>query len=194
MKLLARLPLRLMLTLPCMLLLAGTIGALSCKAGRDAVDSLFDQLLTETVNRIAQAVDRRVAGSAAVPETAFPKGLATPRSGADEQAALRTRWVLQALALRLKDTVRSDDVVARYAGDEFLVVLGSVASRADARRLREQIEARLREPLQAMVQLGERGHGDGAAIGLAMYPDDGRAVDSLIQVADLAMYSRKPAA
>ena len=102
--------------------------------------------------------------------------------------------VLQELALRLRDTVRSDDVVARYAGDEFLVVLDSVASRADAQRLRDQIEARLREPLQAMALLGESGHGDGAAIGLAMYPDDGRDVDSLIQVADLDMYSRKPAA
>jgi diguanylate cyclase (GGDEF)-like protein len=102
--------------------------------------------------------------------------------------------VLQELALRLKDVVRADDVVARYAGDEFLVVLDSVASRADARRLREQIETRLREPLHTMVQLGENAPGDGASIGLAMYPEDGRDVDSLIQVADLDMYSRKPAA
>ena len=100
--------------------------------------------------------------------------------------------VLQELALRLKDAVRTDDVVARYAGDEFLLVLDSVASRADARRLREQIEARLREPLHAMVLLGETAAGDGASIGLALYPDDGRDVDSLIQRADQDMYSRKP--
>ena len=100
--------------------------------------------------------------------------------------------VLQELALRLKDAVRTDDVVARYAGDEFLLMLDSVASRADARRLREQIEARLREPLQAMLLLGETAPGDGAAVGLAMYPDDGLDVDSLIQRADQDMYTRKP--
>ena len=102
--------------------------------------------------------------------------------------------VLQELALRLKDALRTDDVVARYAGDEFLLMLDSVASRADARRLREQIEARLREPLHAMALLGEAAPGEGAAIGLAMYPEDGRDVDSLIQAADQDMYRRKPAA
>ena len=102
--------------------------------------------------------------------------------------------VLQELALRLKDAVRSDDVVARYAGDEFLLMLDSVASRADARRLRDQLEARMREPLSTMIQLGEMAPGDGAAIGLALYPDDGRDVDSLINAADRDMYRRKPGA
>ena len=102
--------------------------------------------------------------------------------------------VLQELALRLKDAVRSDDVVARYAGDEFLLMLDSVASRSDARRLRDQLEARMREPLSTMIQLGEMAPGDGAAIGLALYPDDGRDVDSLINAADRDMYRRKPGA
>lgn len=97
MKFLARLPLRWMLTLPyivLVLVLAGTIGALSYTAGRDTVDALSDQLLTETVNRIAQAADRHVAGSAAVLETAFPKGMAAPRSVAEDLQALRTRFWL----------------------------------------------------------------------------------------------------
>jgi diguanylate cyclase (GGDEF)-like protein len=97
MKFLARLPLRWMLTLPyiaLVLLLAGTIGALSYKAGQEAVDSLSEQLLNETVGRIAQAVDRHVAGSAAVLETAFPKGVAAPDSVQADMAALRTRFWL----------------------------------------------------------------------------------------------------
>ena len=101
--------------------------------------------------------------------------------------------VLQELALRLQEAVRTDDLVARYAGDEFLLVLDSIGNRVDASRLRDQIEARLREPLQTMAMLGESKPADGASIGLSLYPEDGRDVEALIQVADQDMYSRKPA-
>jgi diguanylate cyclase (GGDEF)-like protein len=97
MKFLNRLSLRQMLTLPyiaLVLLLTGTIGALSYSAGREAVDTLSDQLLTETVHRITQAVDKHVAGSEAVLETAFPKGVTAPPSVADALPALRTRFWL----------------------------------------------------------------------------------------------------
>ena len=97
MKLLSRLPLRALLTLPYVLLVLGTaivIGVLSYAAGRDAVDNLSGQLLTETVHRIEQAVEGHVSGSAAVLEVAFPKGIAAPESIADELPALRTRFWL----------------------------------------------------------------------------------------------------
>ena len=97
MKLLSRLPLRALLTLPYVALVLGTaivIGILSYAAGRDAVDNLSGQLLTETVHRIEQAVEGHVAGSEAVLEVAFPKGIAAPESIADELPALRTRFWL----------------------------------------------------------------------------------------------------
>ena len=97
MKLLSRLPLRALLTLPYVALVLGTaivIGVLSYAAGRDAVDNLSGQLLTETVHRIEQAVEGHVSGSAAVLEVAFPKGIAAPESVADELPALRTRFWL----------------------------------------------------------------------------------------------------
>ena len=97
MKLLSRLPLRALLTLPYVLLVLGTaivIGVLSYAAGRDAVDNLSGQLLTETVHRIEQAVEGHVSGSAAVLEVAFPKGIAAPASIVDELPALRTRFWL----------------------------------------------------------------------------------------------------
>lgn len=92
-----RLSLRKLLTVPYVLLvlaLAGVIGVISYRAGRDAVDNLSGQLLTETVNRIAQAVDRHVAGSAAVLEAAFPQGVPAPESLVDNLGALRTRFWL----------------------------------------------------------------------------------------------------
>ena len=97
MRLLSRLPLRALLTLPYVLLILGTaivIGVLSYAAGRDAVDNLSGQLLTETVHRIEQAVERHVAGSGAVLEVAFPKGIPAPQSITDELPALRERFWL----------------------------------------------------------------------------------------------------
>lgn len=89
--------LRTLLTVPYVLLvlaMALIIGGLSYSTGRGAVDNLSGQLLVETVNRIAQAVDRHVAGSAAVLEAAFPKGVAAPESIEAEMQALRTRFWL----------------------------------------------------------------------------------------------------
>jgi len=97
MKLLSRLPLRALLTLPYVALVLGTaivIGVLSYAAGRDAVDNLSGQLLTETVHRIEQAVEGHVSGSAAVLEVAFPKGIPAPESISEELPSLRTRFWL----------------------------------------------------------------------------------------------------
>ena len=97
MKLLSRLPLRALLTLPYVALVLGTaivIGILSYAAGRDAVDNLSGQLLTETVHRIEQSVEGHVAGSGAVLEVAFPKGIPAPDSVADDLPSLRTRFWL----------------------------------------------------------------------------------------------------
>ncbi|MEE4379118.1 MAG: diguanylate cyclase [Candidatus Competibacteraceae bacterium] len=89
--------LRQMLTIPyvvLVLLTAGVIGVLSYNAGRGAVDTLSDYVLSETVNRIAQAVDKHISGSEAVLETAFPSGVAAPSSVEDDLEALRTRFWL----------------------------------------------------------------------------------------------------
>lgn len=100
---------------------------------------------------------------------------------------------LQELALRLREAVRSDDTVARYAGDEFLLMLEGLDSRAEAERLRRTIELRMAQPLASVAQPGEPPVHAGASIGLALYPEDARDVAGLIQIADADMYVRKPA-
>lgn len=97
MKFLSRASLRQMLTLPYVLLVllaAAVIGLLSYRAGSDAVDTLSDHVLNETVNRIAQAVDKHIAGSEAVLETAFPADVPAPASVREDLDNLRTRlWL-----------------------------------------------------------------------------------------------------
>jgi hypothetical protein len=91
------LTLRQMLTVPyvaLVLVAALAIGTLSYHTGRDAVDTLSDYLLKETVGRISQAVERHVAGSGAVLETAFPGGVSAPVSVPKEIDSLRTRFWL----------------------------------------------------------------------------------------------------
>ena len=96
-KIVPRMSLRLMLTVPYVVLVliaALTIGFLSYRAGSEAVDTLSDRVLRETVDRIDQAVDKHISGSEAVLETAFPSGVPAPASVKSDLAALRTRFWL----------------------------------------------------------------------------------------------------
>ncbi len=96
-KIAPRVSLRLMLTVPYVVLVliaALTIGVLSYRAGSEAVDTLSDRVLRETVDRIDQAVDKHISGSEAVLETAFPSGVPAPASVKTDLAALRTRFWL----------------------------------------------------------------------------------------------------
>ena len=93
----SRASLRQMLIIPYVVLVvfaATIIGMLSYNAGRDAVDTLSDHVLRETVNRISQAVDKHISGSEAVLETAFPADIYPPSSIKDDLDALRTRFWL----------------------------------------------------------------------------------------------------
>jgi diguanylate cyclase (GGDEF)-like protein len=113
MKVFSNLPLRQMLTVPyvaLVLLAAAIIGLLSYRAGSEAVDTLSDYFLTETVNRIAQAVEQHISGSEAVLETAFPTDVPAPVSVKDDLETLRTR-------LWLATTIHRDPNNYAYYGD-----------------------------------------------------------------------------
>lgn len=99
--------------------------------------------------------------------------------------------VLIEMAQRLRARLRADDTVARFAGDEFLVLLDAVTDRRDAERVRSQLDEALREPLAALAAHAPGEAAAGASIGLAMFPADGTDIDSLIKLADQDMYRRK---
>jgi diguanylate cyclase (GGDEF)-like protein len=96
-----RLSLRQVLTIPYVVLVLGlalTIVVLSYTAGSRAVDTVSAHLLSETVDRIGQAVDRHVMGSGAVLEAAFPDGMPVSPNIEKEVESLRTRfWIATSL-------------------------------------------------------------------------------------------------
>jgi diguanylate cyclase (GGDEF)-like protein len=100
--------------------------------------------------------------------------------------------VLQEIAGRMLAELRSRDLVARYAGDEFVVMLDAAQHRADAESARNKLEQLLGAPL-ATTAVSASGTRAGASVGLAMYPEDGLDVESLVQFSDADMYRRKQA-
>ncbi|MCX9154933.1 diguanylate cyclase [Niveibacterium sp. 24ML] len=99
--------------------------------------------------------------------------------------------VLIEIAERLRDAVRASDFVARYAGDEFVLLLDRVADRAQAERVREHIEHVLAQPLRSVDVSALGSTALGGAVGLALFPQDGDEAEPLMRSADHEMYARK---
>lgn len=97
--------------------------------------------------------------------------------------------VLAELGARLVKGVRDTDLVARYAGDEFIVLLDGVTSQEAAEDIRQHLEHALREPVEGLP--GGANASVGGSIGLALYPRDGQEAHSIIAAADQDMYKRK---
>ena len=95
--------------------------------------------------------------------------------------------LLQEIGTRLRGGLRESDSVARLGGDEFGLLLPNVADGAEALMLGERVRAVLRRPftLEGVTLDVE------ASIGIAIYPEHGDDVDSLLQRADVAMYLAK---
>ncbi|MFE1594961.1 diguanylate cyclase domain-containing protein [Nocardia sp. NPDC058705] len=96
--------------------------------------------------------------------------------------------VLEVVADRMRDVVRSvDGLAARIGGDEFLVLVESCSGETQLTELAAQLMAALTEPLEV------DGHvlAVGVSIGTAFFAELPSAVDELVHVADAAMYRNK---
>ena len=91
------------------------------------------------------------------------------------------------VAHRLVESVRTTDTVVRLGGDEFVVLLEG-ARHADEVA---PVAAKIREALNRPVVIDERSLHTPPSIGIALYPQDGEDVDTLLQNADTALYQVK---
>jgi diguanylate cyclase (GGDEF)-like protein/PAS domain S-box-containing protein len=95
--------------------------------------------------------------------------------------------LLQALGDRLQDALREADTVARLGGDEFGIVLPHIERPDDL----VMVVERMRETLEQPVVVQDLPLAVEASIGVAVCPDDGEDVATLLQRADVAMYAAK---
>jgi diguanylate cyclase (GGDEF)-like protein len=107
--------------------------------------------------------------------------------------------LLQQVAVRFGKTLRKSDVlarqgdkeestsIARFGGDEFIVLLSDIEGEGDAAKAADRLFDALSEPFT----LGEQRISVGASIGISLYPRDGEDSETLIKNADAAMYRAK---
>jgi diguanylate cyclase (GGDEF)-like protein/PAS domain S-box-containing protein len=95
--------------------------------------------------------------------------------------------LLQAVAERLKKTLREGDTIARLGGDEFMILLSGVKAVEDAAKVAEKILYAIRP---AFMIDGHELHIT-TSIGISLYPYDGQDTDTLVKNADIALYRAK---
>ncbi len=95
--------------------------------------------------------------------------------------------LLQQVALRLKKIIGNENVISRFGGDEFTVLLPCINTKEEVAAVANNILESLLLPFSLLsneIIIG-------ASIGIGLYPDDGKDASTLLSCADNAMYSAK---
>ncbi|NPA66340.1 MAG: EAL domain-containing protein [Epsilonproteobacteria bacterium] len=95
--------------------------------------------------------------------------------------------VLIKVAQKLKTILRESDFIARWGGDEFVVILENLTSQSDAAIIAHHIIDALQHP----IEVNQHKLLTTASIGISLYPDNGSDIQTLIKHADSAMYLAK---
>ncbi|WP_027057672.1 putative bifunctional diguanylate cyclase/phosphodiesterase [Mesorhizobium loti] len=97
-------------------------------------------------------------------------------------------WLLKCVAERLQRCLRNEtDIVARFGGDEFVVIQFNSSGIADAEKLAKRIVEAIVKPFRDK----SREMHVGISLGIAVSPDNGRDADTLLKNADTALYRAK---
>jgi len=95
--------------------------------------------------------------------------------------------VLIETAIRLKQSIRNSDTIARIGGDEFVLLLEKTSNKNDV----SAMVGSLTEALNRAFIINDEEFEISCSIGVAIYPDEGTTTDALLAVADKAMYKAK---
>ncbi len=98
---------------------------------------------------------------------------------------------LAILGQRLTSAVRPQDIVARYGGDEFVVLMEEPGEPAVAAKIAERVAERILRALQKPVRLADRGFRLSVSIGIAIATGQRETPELMLESADRAMYSVK---
>lgn len=99
-------------------------------------------------------------------------------------------FIIQTIAATLKSVTRKNDIVCRYGGDEFLVILvnytydDALSKANEVKQLVGNIGCACDDPDAMQVT---------ASIGIALYPENGMNTQTLLRAADIALYQAKEA-
>lgn len=94
--------------------------------------------------------------------------------------------VLRTIAERATTAVRKNDTIARWGGDEFIVLLEDVT-----REMLDALMVRLRASLEAPIDFEGRSLGVGVSMGMAIHAETGADLDEMLRIADQRMYDDK---
>ncbi|MBI41120.1 MAG: hypothetical protein CMF59_16100 [Leptospiraceae bacterium] len=95
--------------------------------------------------------------------------------------------LLRDVGARLSEVIRADQTLARFGGDEFLVLVPGPQSAGEVALVADDLV----HALGQSFTLGERKVAISASLGMSLYPDHASTVEELIQQADTAMYRAK---
>lgn len=97
--------------------------------------------------------------------------------------------LLKEVAVKLAGSVRTEDVVARFGGDEFIVILRNIKDTHEA----EEIIKGILHSLQPTYEINNKQLDIKVSIGIALCPTDGKDLAHLIKNADISLYEAKKA-
>jgi diguanylate cyclase (GGDEF)-like protein/PAS domain S-box-containing protein len=95
--------------------------------------------------------------------------------------------LLQQVSLRIKGILRKQDTIARMGGDEFIILIPGLTDTDHTARLAEKIL----DAVTPVFKIGDNELYIGCSIGIAIFPDDGMEIKTLLKNSDLAMYRAK---
>jgi diguanylate cyclase (GGDEF)-like protein len=95
--------------------------------------------------------------------------------------------LIRQVAERLSGALRAQDTVARTGSDEFTILLPSMEGIGGARTVAEKLLTQFADPFQVARHVVFMT----ASVGVALYPDHGFAIETLLRNADMAMYRAK---
>ncbi|MEL7608308.1 MAG: EAL domain-containing protein [Bacillota bacterium] len=140
--------------------------------------SMFSDKLNQAIEQAKQA--KKMVGVAFLDLDAFKS--INDTLGHDQGDRLLTE-----IACTLSGIIRSSDVVSRFGGDEFILLINQISSENELLEIMDRIMALIQKP----VVLAGQEFFVSASAGVAVYPQDGDDAETLMKNADTAMYNAK---